>query len=292
MINKGYLYIAQPPLFKVGKGKKAVYLKNEKAFNDYVLKRVCNKKDIKIGKHETMLSEHKLYLFISELAEYYLILSRMEKRGFKNDLIELLIKQGVENKDFLQNQEKMSNLRMMLSEKDYDVSELNWNYERNIYELTVTPLFNGNRKQFSIDSTGKDVTPVKIGRSLIYSSDFQKSVILGKNIFKYDKPPFLIFNKDNKTDSVCIQDKESLLFFMITEGKKGLGIQRYKGLGEMNPDQLWETTMNPEKRTLLQVNIDDAVESDEIFTILMGDQVEPRREFINNNALEVGMLDI
>ena len=292
MINKGYLYIAQPPLFKVGKGKKAVYLKNEKAFNDYVLKRVCNKKDIKIGKHETILSEHKLYLFISELSEYYLILSRMEKRGFKNDLIELLIKQGVENKDFLQNQEKMSNLRMMLSEKDYDVSELNWNYERNIYELTVTPLFNGNRKQFSIDSTGKDVTPVKIGRSLIYSSDFQKSVILGKNIFKYDKPPFLIFNKDNKTDSVCIQDKESLLLFMITEGKKGLGIQRYKGLGEMNPDQLWETTMNPEKRTLLQVNIDDAVESDEIFTILMGDQVEPRREFINNNALEVGMLDI
>ena len=292
MINKGYLYIAQPPLFKVGKGKKAIYLKNEKEFNDYVLKKVCNKKDIKIGKHETILSEHKLYLFISELSEYYLILSRMEKRGFQNDLIELLIKQEVENKDFLQNQEKMSNLRTMLSEKDYDVSELNWNYERNIYELTVTPLFNGNRKQFSIDSTGKDVTPVKIGRGLIYSSDFQKSVILGKNIFKYDKPPFLIFNKDNKTDSVCIQDKESLLFFMITEGKKGLGIQRYKGLGEMNPDQLWETTMNPEKRTLLQVNIDDAVESDEIFTILMGDQVEPRREFINNNALEVGMLDI
>jgi len=292
MINKGYLYIAQPPLFKVGKGKKAIYLKNGKEFNDYVLKRVCNKKDIKIGKHETILSEHKLYLFISELSEYYLILSRMEKRGFQNDLIELLIKQEVENKDFLQNQEKMSHLRTTLSEKDYDVSELKWNDERNIYELTVTPLFNGNRKQFSIDSTGKDVTPVKIGRSLIYSNDFQKSVILGKNIFKYDKPPFLIFNKDNKTDSVCIQDKESLLFFMITEGKKGLGIQRYKGLGEMNPDQLWETTMNPEKRTLLQVNIDDAVETDEIFTILMGDQVEPRREFINNNALEVGMLDI
>jgi len=292
MINKGYLYIAQPPLFKVGKGKKAIYLKNGKEFNDYVLKRVCNKKDIKIGKHETILSEHKLYLFISELSEYYLILSRMEKRGFQNDLIELLIKQEVENKDFLQDQEKMSHLRTTLSEKDYDVSELKWNDERNIYELTVTPLFNGNRKQFSIDSTGKDVTPVKIGRSLIYSNDFQKSVILGNNIFKYDKPPFLIFNKDNKTDSVCIQDKESLLFFMITEGKKGLGIQRYKGLGEMNPDQLWETTMNPEKRTLLQVNIDDAVETDEIFTILMGDQVEPRREFINNNALEVGMLDI
>jgi DNA gyrase subunit B len=292
MVDKGYLYIAQPPLFKVGKGKKAIYLKNEKQFNDYVLKRVCNKKDIKIGKNETMLSEHKLYLFISELSEYYLILSRLEKRGFQNDLIELLIKQGVENKEFLQNQEKMSKLRTMLIEKKYDVSELSWNDERNIYELTVTPPFNGDKRQFFTELTGKDAAPVKIGRSLVYSNDFQKSIVLGKNIFKYDTPPFLIFDKDKKADSVCIQDKQSLLTIMITEGKKGIGIQRYKGLGEMNPDQLWETTMNPEKRTLLQVKVDDMVESDEIFTILMGEQVEPRREFINNNALEVSVLDI
>ena len=292
MVNKGYLYIAQPPLFKVGKGKNATYLKNEKELNDYVLKRVCNKKDIKIGKHKTMLSEHKLYIFISDLSEYFLIMSRMEKRGFQNDLIELLIKEGVENKDFLQNERNMLKLKTMLTEKEYHVSEVTWNAERNIYEMTVSPPVTENQRQFSMDLSGKNLKQVKIGRSLIYSNDFQKIFVLGQNIFKYDHPPFHISNKDNESDSVCIQDKESLLSFMITEGKKGLSIQRYKGLGEMNPDQLWETTMNPEKRILLQVKVDDMLESDEIFTILMGEQVEPRREFINNNALEVSTLDI
>ena len=292
MVNKGYLYIAQPPLFKVGKGKNATYLKNEKELNDYVLKRVCNKKDIKIGKYKTMLSEHKLYIFISDLSEYFLIMSRMEKRGFQNDLIELLIKEGVENKDFLQNERNMLKLKTMLTEKEYHVSEVTWNAERNIYEMTVSPPVTENQRQFSMDLSGKNLKQVKIGRSLIYSNDFQKIFVLGQNIFKYDHPPFHISNKDNESDSVCIQDKESLLSFMITEGKKGLSIQRYKGLGEMNPDQLWETTMNPEKRILLQVKVDDMLESDEIFTILMGEQVEPRREFINNNALEVSTLDI
>ena len=115
---------------------------------------------------------------------------------------------------------------------------------------------------------------------------------MSKKILKYDKPPFFIFNKEDEKDAVQIDDKEQLFSYFINEGKKGLGIQRYKGLGEMNPDQLWETTMNPDERTLLQVKVEDAVETDEIFTVLMGEQVEPRREFISNNALEVSMLDI
>ena len=292
MVDKGYLYIAQPPLFKVGKGKNAIYLKNEKEFNDHVLKRVCNKKNVKFGKQETILTEHKLYLFIGDLADYLLIMSRMNKRGIESDLVELLIKEGVENKDFLQNKNKMSKLKTTLDEKDYNVSDLIWNYERNIYELTLKPSFDGQQMQFSKDPSGKDVKIIKIGRGLIYSTDFQKCIILGKNIFKYDQPPFIVFTKEHETDSVRIKDKKNLLSFMIEEGKKGLGIQRYKGLGEMNPDQLWETTMNPDNRALLQVKVDDAVETDEIFTILMGDEVAPRREFINSHALDVHVLDI
>ena len=124
------------------------------------------------------------------------------------------------------------------------------------------------------------------------SGDFQKSLLLSKNIFKYDNPPFLVFNKNDENNSIPIDDKKTLLSFFMEEGKKGLGIQRYKGLGEMNPNQLWETTMNPDKRTLLQVKIEDVVETDEIFTVLMGEAVEPRRAFITTNALEVNTLDI
>jgi DNA gyrase subunit B len=292
MVNKGYLYIARPPLFRVGKGKKAIYLKNEGELNDHILKKVCNIKSVKTGKEETILPEHTLYVFVCDLSEYFSVMSSLKKRGINTDLVELLIKEGVENKSFLQNQQKMSGLKATLREKDYDVSDLNWNDERGVYEMTVVPSFKGQQKSLLTVAVEKDIKPVKIGRGIIYSKDFQKGLVLAKKILKFNNPPFHVFNKDDKTDSVRIDDKKRLLSFLIEEGKKGLSLQRYKGLGEMNPDQLWETTMNPEKRTLLQVKVEDADETDEIFTVLMGEDVEPRREFINNNALDVSMLDI
>jgi DNA gyrase subunit B len=291
MIDNGYLYIAQPPLFKVGKGKKSTYLKNEKELNDQILKRTCDKKNVKFGEREEILSEHNLYIFMANLSEYFSIISRFKERGIISDLIETLFKEEVENKDFLQDKQKMLALKNTLNKNNYDVSEIIFNNERDIYEMTVAPSFDKQNEPRSVELLS-NIKPLDISRNFVYSNDFQKGLILSKSILKNDKPPFFIFNKEDEKDGMQIDDKEQLLSYFINEGKKGLGIQRYKGLGEMNPDQLWETTMNPDKRTLLQVRVEDAVETDEIFTVLMGEQVEPRREFINNNALEVSMLDI
>ncbi len=290
VIEKGFLYIAQPPLFKMGKGKSEVYLKDEGEFNDYILKRVCGQKSVKNGKGQ-ILPEHSLYLFITDLSEYISLLSQLNRRGIPADLVEFLIKKGVEDKTVLQDDDKMWTLKDSLSEKAYDVDDMVWNKERDVYEMMVTPSVS-EEKSLITDISARDIQPVKIGRGLIHSPKFQKCLVLSKKIVEFDHAPFSIFAKDKEDDAVLAEDKKSLLRFMTEEGKKGIAVQRYKGLGEMNPDQLWETTMDPAKRILLKVKVEDALEADEIFTLLMGDVVEPRRAFIQNNALEVSSLDI
>jgi DNA gyrase subunit B len=292
IVVNGYLYIAQPPLFRVGKGKNARYLKDEPEFNNYVLKRVCNNKIIKLGAEKEILKEHNLYVFVGNLSEYFANIQKLEMRGINLGLAELLIKEGVEDKRFLRDKEKMLQLKNFLSNKGYSVGELYFDDERNLYEFYVTPGDERTTNGFITNLSGKDIKQVRIGRDLVYSSIFQKTMVMGKKIYKYDKPPFCVFSKDNEKDSLCFEDKMSLLLFLMEEGRRGMSVQRYKGLGEMNPDQLWETTMNPEKRIMLQVKVEDVVEADQLFTILMGEEVEPRREFIQNNALEVSTLDI
>jgi DNA gyrase subunit B len=292
IVDKGYLYIAQPPLFKVGKGKSEKYLKDELDFNDWILKKVCDQKYITFGENGEKLSDHKLYLFICDLSEYYSQFSKLVKRGIPATLVEILIGQDFGDKSLLQDWAKMSSLRDMLINKGYRVDSLNWNEDRDVYEMIITGHDGVKEKERLIGPAEKTFTPVNIGRGLIYSQDFQKCLVTGKKIEKYNIPPFNIYSKDKESSTDTADDKRELLELLLKVGKKGINVQRYKGLGEMNPDQLWKTTMNPEKRNLLQVKIEDIVDTDEIFTILMGEEVEPRRDFIQNNALEVSSLDI
>jgi DNA gyrase subunit B len=292
IVENGYLYIAQPPLFKVGKGKSERYLKDETDFNDWILKKVCDQRYITYGENEEKLVDHQFYLFICDLSEYFDQLSRLVKRGIPANLVELLISQNIGDKKLLQDQAEMSALRELLIQKAYQVDSLSWNEDRDVYEMTVTGQNGLKEDDTIIGPADKAFTPILIGRGLIYSQDFQKCLLSGKNIEKYNDPPFKIFSKEKEIATDEVHDKLELLDLLLKQGKKGINVQRYKGLGEMNPDQLWKTTMDPEKRILLQVMIEDMVDTDEIFTILMGEEVEPRRDFIQSNALEVSTLDI
>jgi DNA gyrase subunit B len=281
LVDKGYLYIAQPPLFKIGKGKSESYIKDENELNDFILKKICDKRHIKIGSTGTILRDHTLFIFLCDLSDYSASMSKLENRGMDSTVVEALIRADVQDKTFLQDRDKMENLKGLLEKKGYACEPLFWNENDDLYELAVNITDENNYSK-----------SMHIDRSLIYASDYQKCLMLDKKLESNDLPPFEIATDGNDDSPVVMEDKRILLKYLIDEGKKGINIQRYKGLGEMNPEQLWQTTMHPDKRHLLKVTVEDAVESDEIFTILMGDEVEPRRDFIQNNALEVSTLDI
>jgi DNA gyrase subunit B len=295
MIERGYLYIAQPPLFKIGKGKKSEkYINTESELNDFVLKNICNGRRLTYKDDQQELSGHSLFMFITSMSEYFMAMDRLEKRGIPANLAELLVKENVANKAFIQDEKRMSNLREKLINKGYVVEELKFSEERGIFEMTVKNTNADKDDALLREPADKSYGSVKISRGLIYSNDFQKCLNLSKNIIKYDFPPFTVSyqDKDKSEEPQIAKNKSEVLEIFMQDGKKGLTIQRYKGLGEMNPDQLWETTMNPEKRNIFQVKVEDVVDTDEIFTILMGEAVEPRRDFIQTNALEVSTLDI
>jgi DNA gyrase subunit B len=187
-------------------------------------------------------------------------------------------------------------VRDALIKKGYDIGDVTWNPERNVHEMMIKAAPKPPEDDFSASMAA--MRPVKIGRGFVHSSNYQKSLMLYKKIKENDHPPFKIMSVDEADDvrkesnDVVMDDKKDVLKYLLQEAKKGLNIQRYKGLGEMNPEQLWQTTMNPANRAFFQVKVEDAVDADEIFTILMGDVVEPRREFIQSHALEVSVLDI
>jgi DNA gyrase subunit B len=289
IIEKGFLYIAQPPLLKVGKGKSEIYLKDERELNDHVLKRISDKKAINLAGGENPLMNHTLYLFVCDLSEYFGTMEVLNQRGISTNLAELLMREGLVNKEILKDREKMTTIQEKIVKMGYEVEELSWKEEKMAFEMIATaPVIKDIMKS---DISGRRKT-VTIGPGLIHSKNYQKANLLYNKLSKFDHSPFEMFSKESPESVTVLQNKKELLHHILEESKKGLAIQRYKGLGEMNPEQLWNTTMDPARRNLLQVRVEDAVDADEIFTILMGDEVEPRREFIQNHALEVSILDI
>jgi DNA gyrase subunit B len=298
IIENGYLYIAQPPLYRVGKGKAGQYLKDDQELNNYLLMRVTEKFAVAFPTDdgsEKVLIDHQLGLFLGALASYNQILERFERKAIPAELVDFLVRSKVDSQTFLRDESKMEELRKQLLAEKFEVSELTWSDERNLYEMFVIPdpKIHGRFAAKRMVSISTSSLGINIGRKLIFSNDFQKCLELAKRALDQGREPFKVFYKDDRSKEAGVfSTRQDLIDFLFDDAKKGISLQRYKGLGEMNPDQLWETTMDPEKRTLVKVAIGDDLESDDVFRLLMGDEVEPRREFIQNNALEVSQLDV
>jgi DNA gyrase subunit B len=285
LVERGYVYIAQPPLFKVKRGKKEEYIKDEGLMVRYLMRMATADMTVKSVGANQDIEGKELANSLEKLVDLKHFCERAARRlGGDAHLLDTLLeafagkkgvlrKEGATLRKVFQNTDLMAKVEGVLAKAGFK-TELSTDEEHGLCEIeTVTT----SGLSLSIDWNFASFV------------EFQKAVELYMELEDKLAPPF-ITGSNGTTEEIAT--REALLEKVLAAAKKDLSIQRYKGLGEMNPEQLWETTMNPEKRTLLQVRIDDAVETDQIFTVLMGDAVEPRRKFIEDNALDVRNLDV
>ncbi len=282
LVERGHIYIAQPPLYKVKRGKREEYIKDEKSMFRFMMKQATDETVVK--SNGRLVEGRELSKNLERITEYERYFNRFARRtnndkSLLNALIsgfsEILLEQSIRMRKIFGTEELMLRLEAKVAEANPTYkTDLLTDEEHGLQEIEVTY---PNGSKFIFDwNLGSYV-------------EFQKAVEL-KTTLERDFPSPFTLGSDEKEEEVL--SREELLEKIMNAAKKDLQIQRYKGLGEMNPEQLWETTMDPTKRTLLQVRIEDAIETDQIFTILMGDQVEPRRKFIEDNALDVKNLDV
>jgi DNA gyrase subunit B len=271
LIENGNIFIAQPPLFKVKKGKGEQYIKDERQMAVFLLQKATENLTIEANRH--VLKGRELTSFLEKLIELNGVFHRVDRHFRDVRVTDLLLAISADSRAFLGDAAKMKAMSEKIESFGYS-TEILTDEEHSVQKLLYRQ---GSQ------------SPRLIAYQQLSSPEFQRLLVLHKAIGELDHPPFTAKTENN---SATLKNRQELIEHIMELGKKDLQITRYKGLGEMNPEQLWETTMDPEKRTLLQVQIKDAVDTDDIFTVLMGDAVEPRRKFIEDNALEVKNLDI
>jgi DNA gyrase subunit B len=344
IIENGYLYIAQPPLYKIKKGKKENYLKDEKLLFQYLMDQGTEKLEISNSKSDEKISGIDLKSLIKNLFKFEECFNRVVKNNIPQAFLNVLINLNIERNDFENlehvlaaaiqildglideesknkfeykkkflnipikfkninlDDDKKSRLKEFLVEineqqDDYYTIKTTHEFEKvdlnkELKDVTISIGFDQDGKTYNVvfygSNSGRDFE-IRLNPEFIDSVIIQNIIEVYKPIKAKDYPPFLIHNNG---ESISVDSKNGLLEAVLEMAKKGIYIQRYKGLGEMNPEQLWETTMDPDVRVLLQVRADDLVASEDLFTTLMGEEVEPRRDFIQKNALQARNLDV
>jgi DNA gyrase subunit B len=272
IIERGHLYIAQPPLFKLKRGKKEIYLKDEEALLEYLLDEGVEGTTLSMDQGARTLRGKQIIPLLRQIIDYNSHFEKMVHKGVNREVLRVFVQGKVQNgfADMVDIQPLAERLKEVEPRADFQV-----------FNDPTRILFTLGNIRARIDQAVLEA---------LSSHEYKLLLQAYRPIEDICRREPALVSCDGK--DIEISNRQELLDFFQERARKGQYIQRYKGLGEMNPEQLWETTMNPEKQSLLQVKVADAVEADRIFTILMGDQVEPRREFIEENALNVSNLDI
>ncbi len=282
VIENGHLFIAQPPLYRVKKGKVEKYLKNDSLLEDYLLQFGVD--GVRVKSKTKELSGKPLTALVKQLIRYDRILDLI-KRRYDSRVVDCLVTKSELTVEMLHDTKAIDAELDKVSEHlveafpevgDFKV-EVERDEEHDSYRAIYKTTWHSAQRRTIID------------KNLLESAEYVELKKLRERFVELGRPPFTLATDEETQEMQLLRPIRD---FILQRGQEGQVIQRYKGLGEMNPQQLWETTMNPETRTLLQVKIEDAVEADQIFTVLMGDQVEPRRQFIEENALHVRNLDV
>jgi DNA gyrase subunit B len=284
LIERGYVYIAQPPLFKVKKGKTERYLKDEAALNEYLADLAVEDVELYLEGAQSYVTGRRLLPILKKMIAFESLLARLNKRPHEAAMLRAFVDEPGLDRDLLKNREALTAV------VDQAKRTLAGVYPK------LTPTFDvledeehqSNKVVCRVQAGGM-LHGLEVTHELVGSADFRELQKLAPSAIGLGRAPYRL--KAGGQERLHYATDE-LVKAILDMGKQGLSIQRYKGLGEMNPSQLWETTMNPDARTLLRVTLEDLTGVDEIFTILMGDEVEPRRNFIQTHALEVRNLDV
>jgi len=281
LVDGGFVYIGQPPLYRLGRGKKEKYFIDEKDLNSYLFTQAS--KSIKIFSDETgLVVEDKFINILEKLSIYNRIVAFMDRMNIWEDMLFFLLDNNIRSADQFRDIKFVESLKENLVNDNLIIGDIRpCRWRPDCYE-------------FDIAIRGKAQIMMTFGPQIPLISEYRSALTIFSTIKQFLKCKFSIeiTNKNGNIKSIDSPNWNNMLEIIKNESFKGSHLQRYKGLGEMNPEQLWDTTMNPANRTLMQVKVDDIEQADDMFTTLMGDKVEPRREFIQNHALEVTDLDI
>ncbi len=285
LIERGYIYIAQPPLYKIKKGKQEQYVKDDAALNAMLLSAAINKAQLYVNPEAPPLSGPALEMLANEYMAVMAAIRRLARR-YESELLEKMVYMPVLDDVALQNMETVSAWFAELVERVNAGQISGKRYESVVSKAEEDESFVAKVSKWT---HGIVASEQNISRDFFASPEYEHIKSLGQQLDGLLSAGAFVQRGERKES---VHSFRQALTWLMDEARRGQSIQRYKGLGEMNPEQLWETTLDPENRRLLRVQIEDAVGADDIFTTLMGDQVEPRRDFIETNALSVSNLDV